>query len=76
MGMVKLTLIPLVGGEKAVVRELPAGISVRDAILSSFPELSTTRLVVFDGNEPVSPDIAVGELRSGRIVFWPYTLGG
>jgi hypothetical protein len=74
--MVKLVLVPLVGGKKAVLAELPAWMSVRDAILSAFPELSATRLVVFDGNEPVSPDTAVGELRSGRIVFWPYTLGG
>jgi hypothetical protein len=74
--MVLVMLIPLVGAKKVVTVGFPAAVSVRDAILSCFPELSNTRIVVFDGGEPISLNARVGDVRSGRIIFWPYTLGG
>ena len=74
--MVLVTLIPLVGAKKVVAADLPATVSVRDAILSYFPEFSNRRIVVFDGGVPLTLNTRVGDVRSGRIIFWPYTLGG
>lgn len=70
----RVKVVPVVGSNEPVDVELPEGMSIREAIVQTFPNVQGNLVMQDEASRPISPSTQLKDVQEIR--FMPYTTGG